>query len=1143
VATFPQTVLPLLSEIFVNDTWTNITSDVRREDGYGVRVSRKPLSWGDRIASTTASHVFKNASLNYNPRNPTGIYFGQLGRNTPIRHRLRIANDTFTRSASSSWGSTEDSTPLSWTTSGGSASDFSVNGTQGVHALTSVNVTRSSRITPSIPVADVRTRVGVSATPTGADITVRVATGVDISNFYAAWLNFTTTGLVTVRIAQVSGGSTTFMTTAVTAATLVPGTLVSARVKIEFGRIWVKLWDGGYDSEPSTWTQSIEFTATFAATIAGVFSRAETGNTNVNPQVLYDLFEVNSWRFWGQIPQFAPQADQSGKLKTVPIIASGLGQQLGAGARALKSAMTRAMDGTTLGDFNSFACWPMEEPSGATQFASAKTGHLPASISGAVQPAAYAGAAGSDAVPTLSAGGQIAAVIPPYDGSGLAWQFQAMAYIPTEPAANCDFFEVNIPPNTVDKAIRIKVQYVLASRILTARAYNSSGVQVGFGGACDMTVAGMTGQPILLSLQASDLAGNTTILFSALAPGYSAFGVGNLISFGTGGYNGSQTVATGWRAYAVAANAGWSFSHATLYADPTFLTIPNDTNNSAAINGYIGELTGIRIPRLCREQGIPCELIGDSADTSPCGPQQSGPLLTNLLNAADADQGVLFETRDALALAYRTRTSLHNMPTLLTLNHRTTNDPAGFAVTDDDKTVRNKITARRFTGSFATAEVTTGRTSTSEPPDGIGEYPEDLSWSLGADSQLVPFAGWRAHRGSWDEARYPAVKVMRQRSEIYGTATKDAGCLLLDLSSHFTITAPRADLPPDDIELLVQGYDEILANFEHEITWDTAPNGPYVVMTIGDGEASRVGGSHKLITAVDTTATSWDIATTDGPVLITADAADGWTWDFTGERVQVTDVAPSTIAFGAAGTADSGSSGSRTSGLPAGLATGNLVLIFASTRNSGTGVPVTPANWARHPAFETSSNAQLFGRIKDAAWSTMPTITFTGGAANEDTIAQSASLTGKFYDINRVFVDSAGRLNASAQDIITPGIPLTRLPPEGNFIALYLGWKQDDYTSVATPGSWTEIQEASSIAGNDASQVWGYRVFTSMPAANSLQPSIVVTGGAAAISRGVVVIFASDYQVVTVTRSLNSVVKSHIVGEIPTRVPRSFVAL
>lgn len=208
-------------------------------------------------------------------------------------------------------------------------------------------------------------------------------------------------------------------------------------------------------------------------------------------------------------------------------------------------------------------------------------------------------------------------------------------------------------------------------------------------------------------------------------------------------------------------------------------------------------------------------------------------------------------------------------------------------------------------------------------------------------------------------------------------------------------------------------------------------------------------------------------------------------------RVALTNPVAGIVTFVGTGAADSGSSGSRTPALPAGLQHDDAMFCYASTRNSGTGAPDVPTDWTSIIQY---SNIRLLGKLYRAG-DTAPVVPFIGGAANEDTIAQVVAFRGA----SLMRSGSAQVLNGSTQNVAYPSLTII-LNAQLVFV---LGWKQDDWTSVATLAGMTEIGEPSSTAGNDAAQVWDYVIQTT--AANITGSSFTVTGGAAAISRGLTV--------------------------------------
>lgn len=1136
---------PLVSEMLINGTWADFTSMVQRDNGNGIRILRRPLTWAERVAPTSASWIYKNSNNDLYGRNPNSAYFGLLGRNVQVRHRLRPVQATFSQATTDSWPNTSTGN-LPWTNSGGAGSDYDCNGVVGTHTLTSANVLRTSFITPTRKPLDVTVRLLISAVATGAGMTSWLAIGADASNCYFARILWNTDNTVRLDLRKNVAGVETNLHPDGTAGETV-GTYdvgISYYVRLQWhhsGFLRCKAWTPTGALEPDAWTIStrVRDTSIPLSTIAkaGLFSRRETGNTNTNPVAQFDDFEVSEWRFWGEIPSFSPTRDDTGRWKTVPVTAYGVAQRLGTD-KSIDSPMTTAMRGTSDGDIEAVAHWSMEDPSGSTGFAPSMPNLQRGAIAGGVTLASYSGFAGSKPLPTLGTDANVTFVFPTDTDTGF-WQMQCAFMVPTAWGVNADLLRIDLGPGQLYS--RIFVRWLGLSSPTTPvqlAAYNSAGTLLASNaGPLWFNNLGV-GQPMVLAVTDFYNAGTHTILLNqfdtigGVTQVQLGFDAGTDPAIGT-----VVGVPAQMRASASAVHSGWCLGQVALYKDDTALTTPNVGPNARAGSGYNGELAGTRMIRLSAQKRIPFELIGDEDDTSPCGPQPTGSYLSIMQNTADVDQGILGEPRDGYGLQYITRTALLNQSAVGTFSHSTNHDLESFQVVDDDKKLRNRVTSRRSGGSFATAEVTTGPTSTQDPPDGVGEYAEDLSWNVASDDQLVAFAGWRALIGSTDEPRYPASVFARHRGAIAAVPALDSALLALDIADRYTIEDPPADLPPDDIKLTTQGYDETIANFEHAITLDGTAASPYDVWE-ADGATTRVTDDHALRTAVGTSDTTWEIANLNMPVqLVTDNAQDGWDWMIDGERVTVTDVTPPDIAFVGVGTADSGSSGSRTPGLPASLANGNLVLIFASAR---TGTPVPPASWDTMYADGTGQMA-LFGRIKTASWSAMPTVTYSGGAANEDTIAQSAAFSGRFDNIDNILVGAVGCLNGSAQDITTPGYPVVGLPE--NLLALYLGWKQDDYTSVAQPGSWNELQEASSTAGNDASQIWGYRLFTTRPAAGTLQPALVVTGGAAAISRGAVVIIASDYQLVTVTRAVNGVSKSHFAGAIPQLIPAPHVGL
>jgi hypothetical protein len=153
--------------------------------------------------------------------------------------------------------------------------------------------------------------------------------------------------------------------------------------------------------------------------------------------------------------------------------------------------------------------------------------------------------------------------------------------------------------------------------------------------------------------------------------------------------------------------------------------------------------------------------------------------------------------------------------------------------TDDDQTVRNDITVQRTDGSSSRVTLDTGTLSTLAPPSGVGRYTDSVTLNLASDSQTLDHAGWLLHLGTWDETRYPVVKVVL--SKVPGSLETAAA---VDVGDRIQITNPPAWLPPDTIDLMVQGYSETLDQFTWNLDFNCTPAGPWDVAWAGDASTA-----------------------------------------------------------------------------------------------------------------------------------------------------------------------------------------------------------------------------------------------------------------------------------------------------------------
>lgn len=224
--------------------------------------------------------------------------------------------------------------------------------------------------------------------------------------------------------------------------------------------------------------------------------------------------------------------------------------------------------------------------------------------------------------------------------------------------------------------------------------------------------------------------------------------------------------------------------------------------------------------------------------------------------------------------------------------------------------------------------------------------------------------------------------------------------------------------------------------------------------------------------------------------------------------------------FVSAGTAAHADNASVIPGLPAGFMAGDLLLVLAAIRNSGTGLPNLPTGYTLLGG--SGGNARLYGKIAVGNEAAGPTITFASGIAGATCSAQMAAFRGTDMTTSAV----AALLNASAVNIAFPSLLAADVPE--NATVIYAGWRQQDWTSVATIAGTTEIGEPSTGLGDNQGLVWDYVIRTTPAAVGA--GSFVVTGGVAGISRGITLALSRrsvdpviDSQTGTVTPALTQI--------------------
>ncbi|WP_410676646.1 hypothetical protein [Amycolatopsis sp. cmx-4-68] len=1105
---FPLAPRDVTVEMYALGGWIDIFPDVQVAEKTDITITRgRPNESGDPPPQTCTLRL-NNRSGKYSPKNPMSPYYGPtgLGRNTPIRVAVRTAKDAFARTLFNGWGTADVGSV--WATTGFSdllATDFNVAAGAGTMAMPPGGYRLAilgSQVYCDVEVAETVSVPFTAVTGDYIDVSTIGLSGLSTTDYFKVNTRVTTSQTVVMSISHFDG-------TTIVADTTVPGLTFTGqplrvRAHVDAQNIRGKVWPAS-QPEPYAWNVDGRTDKLFRRAAGWVALRSGVGPANTNsarPTVSHSALEVRVPRFAGEVSKWPPRWDASGNNVWTTITASGIRRRLGQGQTPLKSTYLRGNQTITPGHV---AYYPVEELSGATQIASG-IGGTPMLISGPGSPqfAADSSFPGSAAIgkpnqsrwsgPTLSgvaATGQIQLMfLLSVPASGETDQATFSQLTMTGTAGFCDLFY-----QSASGGVKLNF-YDQGRNLIHTSATFATGV--------------LPGQPLLASVQLTQSGADVAYEFAWWV-------VGQPGAFVQGGTLTGRTIGAPIRVlispYTQVASS--AIGHVAMRNNITSVfTLGNQ------FVAYAGEASGARVGRLCAENGIPVQdtrnlQIGSAA----CGVQARATATDLIDEAVAADMGSLYESRSVLGLWRRGRSSLYNQPAVLALDYPTAGHVAPpFAPVEDDQFTRNDVTVTRKNGSSYEVIQTSGPLAVTAPSDGagVGRYDDAVTLNLATDTQTPDAAAWLVHLGTVDETRYPQLTV-----DLAALARVDQAralaALAVNLDDRITVSNPKLEVSPDMLSLLARGYTEKIGQLTHKITFNCAPETPYQAVQFDAAGSKWDSSDSQLYAAAGAADTVLIVGSPSGERWTTSAGAMPIPLKVGGELVTATSIAPQGMSFVAAGAASEGSNAPRTPALPAGAQAGDLLLILAAIRNSPDGGMVVDQGYT---LLGYANNLCLWGKIHSGS-EVAPTVTFTNGIANATCHAQMAAFRG----VSARILGAASQLNASAQNIAYPALPIPQAPA----CVLYLGWKQDDWTSVATIAGAAEIGEVSTTTGDDAGIVWDYVLQASTPV-NVAAGSFVVTGGAAAISRGMVVALDGSCQAFTVTRSGNRVVKAQAAG-------------
>jgi hypothetical protein len=279
-----------------------------------------------------------------------------------------------------------------------------------------------------------------------------------------------------------------------------------------------------------------------------------------------------------------------------------------------------------------------------------------------------------------------------------------------------------------------------------------------------------------------------------------------------------------------------------------------------AYMGFQGERAGDRIVRLATEAGYTATVAGESVYQRPMGIQDRKKLLELLNEANKTNFGYLLEARDRNEVIHRGQSTLWNQHPALVIDFK-----AGlvrdYKYRDDDLLTENDVSVKREFGSVPSRQVLEeGELSVQDYPDGVGRYDKAYTYSLHEDADAAQTAYLRLHLGTYNGVRVTKLTLDLANERVHQMIDD---ILRTDCGDLIRLANPPAELGPDDIDILVNGYTEESDDEQWRITFNCVPGEPWTAGVVGSdtyGRADTAG--CQLAEALDETGTAVDVLTT-----------------------------------------------------------------------------------------------------------------------------------------------------------------------------------------------------------------------------------------------------------------------------------------
>ncbi len=844
--------------------WEFTSEGVKWRAKAGVQITQGRDDEDSEVTAGGCQLTFDDRTGKLSPRNVLGEWYGQIGKNTPIRFVLDTVDDEFDRVRSGTGWGTEPSTGATWENLG-TITNFSTTGSAATVTLVSANLAVATGLW-SDPVGfdvDIYSTAAMPAVMTGAawvhGTQVRY---IDSDNYYLMHTEFQPDGTIQLKVTWVNGGSfTNIVGLTATGITYTAGTLVHTHVQAIGKTLQMRIWKNS-DPEPTTWQVSTEHSA-LDGTKFGFFEWRVVGNTNVGSLTISITdVQVRTTLFGGTVPEWPVRwPNKSGADCITPVTAAGLLRYLNQGLEALRSPLDLQLSGQSPG-----AYWKLEDGSNATGGGSGVPGGATARITDAEfgNDDAPPGALSSLSLGTLGTSKVTGTVTTwPTALGTTGYTFIGLAKFDALPAASpaAPFVEINAS----GRVVRWVITADAATFNLTG--YDSADATV-------VTTGGITYEIdptewFAINIKASQSGGTVTYEMLWHQVGSATFyGVSSTFS---------GTAIKPHSAAMIAPVAGTLVTHMFL-GGPT--VVFNSADFADGSKAFAGEDAAARIARVAGDAGV--EVMISEGDSEPLGPQPRAATTIDVIRDAEkADLGLLYESGPVLR--YLPHSARMNVPVAMELDWEAGHLFEPPEPVDDDLRLRNKWTGRMPDGTERTVEDAAS----------VARYrriPESDSFNVADDGQLLDVIGWKLAEGTMDQLRWPRMSInLIGNPEL---VTQWLGCRV---GSRITIANAPGQIAGEVIDLIIEGYSQTLGKHTWIVELNCSPAAPWSEVGVWD-ESRADSGSTIVATSFNDSTTSIAIKTLD--VLETWYTPGGYTWDINGEPFEVTSVTSPVLSGG-----------------------------------------------------------------------------------------------------------------------------------------------------------------------------------------------------------------------------------------------------